>query len=268
MKKPLLTVKDIVQITGITARTLHYYDRIHLFKPTYLTDKGYRLYERSSLEKLQTILLLKELEFSLKEIADIIKLTRQEQEQILKEQRQTLLSRKQRLETVMAALDDYVSGKDISQLPIFNDTSVLPLKEQYANEARFVYGETEAYKSYQATLEKLSAEEKAERFSSMEEIYRQIASCIDLSPSSDEVQRLIEEWKTNLTPFMPCDEELLACIARTYKFDARFKNYFAQYGNENLADFLYRAIMHHINRLCEGDNDEQTNHECSLGMRS
>lgn len=64
-------VKDIVQITGITARTLHYYDRIDLFKPTHLTKKGYRLYDRSSLEKLQTILFLGELDFSLKEIEDI-----------------------------------------------------------------------------------------------------------------------------------------------------------------------------------------------------
>lgn len=69
MKKPLLAVKDIVEITGITARTLHYYDRIDLFKPVYVTENGYRFYDRSSLEKLQTILFLKEMDFSLKEIA-------------------------------------------------------------------------------------------------------------------------------------------------------------------------------------------------------
>lgn len=247
MKKPLLAVKDIVQITGITSRTLHYYDRIHLFKPTHLTEKGYRLYDRSSLEKLQTILFLKELDFSLKEIADILKLTREEQKQILKKQSQTLLSRKQRLETIMVALEEYVSGNDVSNLEIFN--SSLPLKEQYANEARFVYGETETYKEFNETLEKLSLDDKEERFQSMEEIFKRIASCVDQDPSSDEVQLLIEEWKKNLMQFMTCDAELLACIANTYKFDARFKNYFNQYCNEedkDLADFLYRAIMHNI----------------------
>lgn len=248
MKKPLLAVKDIVQITGITARTLHYYDRIDLFKPTHLTEKGYRLYHRSSLEKLQTILFLKELDFSLKEIADILNLTRQEQKQIVKKQGQTLLFRKQRLENIMTALDEYVSGNDISNLHIFNHSSVLPLKEQYANEARLIYGETDAYKVYNETMENLSADEKEKRFSDIEEIYKQIASCIDQNPSSDEVQRLIEEWKENLMQFMTCDEELLACIAHTYKFDARFKSYFNQYGNEGLADFLYSAIMQNINR--------------------
>lgn len=249
MKKRLLAVKDIVQITGITARTLHYYDRIDLFKPTHLTEKGYRLYDLSSLEKLQTILLLKELDFSLKEISDILKLTKQEQKQILKKQLQTLLSKKQRLETIMTALEEYVSGSDISNLQIFNNTSVLPLKEQYANEAKFIYGETEAFKEFNETLEQLSLDEKEERFSQMEEIFKQIASCVDQDPSSDEVQRLIEEWKTNLMKFMTCDAELLACIAHTYKFDARFKNYFNQYSTEDLADFLYRAIMHNINQM-------------------
>lgn len=195
MKKRLLAVKDIVRITGVTARTLHYYDRIHLFKPTHLTENGYRLYDRSSLEKLQTILFLKEMDFSLKEIAEILKLTKQEQKQILMKHRQTLISRKQRLETIMVALEEYVSGNDISNLQIFNSSSVLPLKEQYANEASFFYGETEAYQAYNETMEKLSPDEKEERFSSMEEIFKQIASCIHQDPSSDEVQRLIEEWK-------------------------------------------------------------------------
>ncbi|TDQ34117.1 MerR family transcriptional regulator [Aureibacillus halotolerans] len=248
MKKQLLAVKDIVQITGVTVRTLHYYDRIHLFKPTHLTEKGYRLYDRSSLEKLQTILFLKELDFSLNDIADILKLTRQEQKEIVKKQRQTLLLKKQRLETIMGALEEYVAGKNISHLQLFNSSSVLPLKEQYENEARFIYGETESYKEFSETLENLSLDEKDERFQSMEELFKDIASCVDQPPSSDHVQRLIEEWKNSLMQFMTCDDELLACIAHTYKFDSRFKNYFNQYGDGDVADFLYSAIMHHIHR--------------------
>lgn len=254
MKKPLLAVKDIVRITGITARTLHYYDRIDLFKPTHLTEKGYRLYDLSSLEKLQTILFLKELDFSLKEIADIVKLTRQEQKQLLKQQSQSLLLKKQRLETIMTALDEYVSGSDISNLQLFNNTSVLPLKEQYANEAKFVYGETEAYKEYNETLEQLPINEKEESFSEMEEIFKQIASCINQPYTSNEVQQLIEEWKKLLMQFMTCDAELLACISNIYQSDARFKDYFSQYSKEDFANFLYRAIMYNINRSNDVQN--------------
>ncbi len=91
MKKQLLTVKDIVQITGITKRTLQYYDKINLLKPIYLKENGYRIYDRNSLAKLQTILFFKKMDFSLKEIADILKLTREEQQQLLKKHNQTLL---------------------------------------------------------------------------------------------------------------------------------------------------------------------------------
>lgn len=245
MKKPLLAVKDIVRITGITARSLHFYDKIGLFKPVQLTDKGYRLYDRSSLEKLQTILILKEMDFSLKEIADIVKLTREEQKQVLQEHRQTLLAKKQRLENIMTALDEYVSGSDVSTLRIFDHSSILPLKEQYANEAELIYGETEAYQAYDEAMANMSAEDKERTFSAFEEIFKRIVSCIGQEPSSAEVQQLIEEWRRILMQFMPCDAELLACIAHNYKYDARFNSYFNQF-NEGAADFLYSAIMYNI----------------------
>ncbi|MEK3735252.1 MerR family transcriptional regulator [Paenibacillus sp. FSL M8-0334] len=245
MKKPLLGVKDIIQITGITARTLHYYDRIDLLKPTHLTEKGYRLYDRSSLEKLQMILFLKELDFSLKEIADIVKLTRKEQQHILNEQRHVVQSRIQQLESIKTAIEEYVSGKDIGSLQIFNHSSVLPLQEQYANEASFFYGETEAYKEYNERLEQLPADERGELFSRVEQVFKQMASHMNASPASDEVQRLIREWRESLEHLMTCDSNLLTCIADTYKYDRRMRDYLNQYG-EDFADFLHSAIMQYI----------------------
>ncbi|PHE52964.1 MerR family transcriptional regulator [Bacillus pseudomycoides] len=228
MKKQLLTVKDIVQITGITKRTLQYYDKINLLKPIYLKENGYRIYDRNSLAKLQTILFFKEMDFSLKEIADILKLTRAEQQQLLKKHNQTLL------------------------LNIFNNSSISPLQEQYAHEAKFIYGETEKYKEFEAKLKKLSPSKKANLFSefelNMEKVFRKIASCINQSPSSDEVQKLIVEWKSYLEQSIVCDSEMLICIANTYKFDNRFKNYINQFSNEDLAEFLYNDIIHYTNR--------------------
>lgn len=252
MKKQLLTVKDIVQITGITKRTLQYYDKINLLKPIYLTENGYRLYDRNSLAQLQTILFFKEMEFSLKEIADVLKLTREEQQQLLKMHKQTLLLKKQRLETVITAVDEYVLGKDIYNLNIFNNSSLLPLQEQYAHEAKFIYGETEKYKEFEEKLKNLSPNEKENLFhefeQKMERVFRKIASYINQSPTSDEVQQLIVEWKNYLEQSIVCDSEMLTCIANTYKFDNRFKNYINQFSNEDLAEFLYNSIMHYINK--------------------
>ena len=71
-EKPVMTVNDISKLTGVSIRTLQYYDTIGLLKPNGHTEAGYRLYDDTALERLQQILLFKELEFSLKEIKSMI----------------------------------------------------------------------------------------------------------------------------------------------------------------------------------------------------
>ena len=68
----MMTVNEVSKLTGVSIRTLQYYDTIGLLKPAEYTESGYRLYDDTSLERLQQILLFKELEFPLKEIKKII----------------------------------------------------------------------------------------------------------------------------------------------------------------------------------------------------
>ena len=69
---PMMTVNEVSKLTGVSIRTLQYYDTIGLLKPIEYTESGYRLYDDTSLERLQQILLFRELEFPLKEIKEII----------------------------------------------------------------------------------------------------------------------------------------------------------------------------------------------------
>ena len=64
------TVKELSDLTGISVRTLHYYDEIGLLKPTEKSDAGYRLYDDKALETLQQILFFREFDISLKELED------------------------------------------------------------------------------------------------------------------------------------------------------------------------------------------------------
>lgn len=66
------TVKEVSRLTGVSVRTLHHYDAIGLLKPTKITDAGYRLYDDTAVCRLQSILLFRELQFSLKEIKEIL----------------------------------------------------------------------------------------------------------------------------------------------------------------------------------------------------
>ena len=66
------TVKEISELTGISVRTLHYYDEIGLLKPTQKSDAGYRLYDDRALEILQQILFFREFDIPLKEIKAVL----------------------------------------------------------------------------------------------------------------------------------------------------------------------------------------------------
>ena len=66
------TVNEVSKLTGVSIRTLQYYDKIGLLKPAEYTESGYRLYDDAAMETLQQILLFRELEFPLKDIKTII----------------------------------------------------------------------------------------------------------------------------------------------------------------------------------------------------
>ena len=66
------TVREVSKLTGVSVRTLHHYDAIGLLKPSRVTEAGYRLYDDTALARLQSILLFRELQFSLKEIRAIL----------------------------------------------------------------------------------------------------------------------------------------------------------------------------------------------------
>ncbi|MCR5075557.1 MAG: MerR family transcriptional regulator, partial [Ruminococcus sp.] len=67
-----MTVNEVSRLTGLSVRTLQYYDKIGLLPPSGYTEAGYRLYDDTALKKLQQIMLFRELEFPLKEIKEIV----------------------------------------------------------------------------------------------------------------------------------------------------------------------------------------------------
>lgn len=247
MRKQYYTVNDITKITGITRRTLHYYDEIGLLRAASLSSHGYRLYDMKDFERLQVILFLKEMNLPLKDISCILQLPRQEQNKVLERHHEILSRKKQRLENTISNLERYLSGEEIFDLDVFEGTGVLPIKEQYKQEAKVAYGETEKYKQYERKLSQLTGEEKDRLYTVFEEdmkkLFTLFASHIKESPASDRVQSIVKQWINTFQDLFVCDNEILKCIAKTYKFDNRFKKYINQFSEEDLSDFIYRAIL-------------------------
>ena len=95
------TVKEVSQLTGVSIRTLHYYDEIGLLSPTMITESGYRLYDDTALERLQHIMLFRELEFSLKDIKEIVNGSNFDRNKALEQQIQLLTLKKEHIENLI-----------------------------------------------------------------------------------------------------------------------------------------------------------------------
>lgn len=118
------TVKEISNITGISVRTLHYYDEIGLLKPTDKSDAGYRLYDDKALEQLQQILFFREFDIPLKEIKAVMENPALDRNHILKMQREMLLTKIKRMEHLVANIDDILKGDNKMDFAIFNKTEM------------------------------------------------------------------------------------------------------------------------------------------------
>ena len=118
------TVKEISDLTGISVRTLHYYDEIGLLKPTGKSDAGYRLYDDKALETLQQILFFREFDIPLKEIKAVMNNPLLEKIQILQMQRKMLVTKKERMEHLIASIDDILKGENKMDFAVFTKTEM------------------------------------------------------------------------------------------------------------------------------------------------
>lgn len=171
------TVKEISDLTGISVRTLHYYDEIGLLKPTEKSDAGYRLYDDKALETLQQILFFREFDISLKEIKAVLDNPALERNQILQVQRKMLVTKKERMERLIASIDDILKGENKMDFTIFTKTEVEEMfqtmlehmPENMRNIAIKEFGSIEQWKKHY--MEVISSEEMQKGYAKVVEWY-------------------------------------------------------------------------------------------------
>jgi len=171
------TVKEISDLTGISVRTLHYYDEIGLLKPTEKSDARYRLYDDKALETLQQILFFREFDISLKEIKAVLDNPALERNQILQVQRKMLVTKKERMERLIASIDDILKGENKMDFTIFTKTEVEEMfqtmlehmPENMRNIAIKEFGSIEQWKKHY--MEVVSSEEMQKGYAKVVEWY-------------------------------------------------------------------------------------------------
>ena len=188
------TVKEVSELTGISVRTLHYYDEIGLFKPTEVTEAGYRLYDDKAIEKLGQILVFRELDLPLADIKLIMDNPDLDHNSVLAKQREMLCLKNQRLERIIASLDNMLKGDHDMDFTVFDETELQAMFSdmlQNMNESQkqiFIdhYGSIKAWEKH--LIESASDEKVQRNYAKMVEWYgnkEAIADSLKNTPKSE-----------------------------------------------------------------------------------
>lgn len=229
-------IKEFAVLTGVSVRTLHYYDEIGLLHPAAVDEQnGYRMYDEISLLRMQEILFYRELDFPLKAICRILNSPHYDKREALAEQKRLLLLKKERLEKLIDAVDLAAKGEIV--MSAFDNKEY----EKYKDEAKERWGKTEAYREYEARGGKVADRDAID---GMNGIFADFARVMQAgaTPGSAEAQAAVEALQIHITKnFYTCTKEILAGLGQMYTADERFKANIDSHG-AGTADFAAAAI--------------------------
>lgn len=198
------TVKEVSVLTGISVRTLHYYDEIGLLKPTVLSEAKYRLYDDKALETLQQILFFREFDLPLKQIKEILENPDLDKNQLWNSQKRMLVLKKERLERIIASIEDILKGENKMDFEVFSKADIEQMyqdmernmmeeqKEAFVKE----YGSMEQFKKQ--FVEKASSEQAQKNFAKVLEWYGDKESALKAA-ANPENAKIVDAYRKRLT---------------------------------------------------------------------
>lgn len=237
-----MNISRVAKLTGVTVRTLHYYDEIGLLKPSQVTEAGYRVYDDADLEVLQQILFFRELDFSLEDIRKIMQNPAYEKESALRKQRELLEQKRSRLDSLISLVDKTLKGERDMSFRQFDTTEIEATKKKYAEEARRRWGGTAAYAEYEKRTSRAGDAQQKMLDDEGTMLLREFGRNRSLAPDSPEAQALVKKWQDYITAhFYTCTKEILSCLGQMYVGDERFTQHIDGYG-AGTAAFMSAAI--------------------------
>lgn len=236
----MMTVHEVSKISGVSIRALHHYDKIGLLPATEVTKAGYRLYDDKALERLQHILLFKELEFSLKEIKDILDSPGFDRSKALEQQIQLLELRKEHLQNLIdLAWGIKTIGVKNMSFEAFDTKKI----DEYAAKAKASWGQTDAYKEYEQKLEGRTKEVQQKLNIEMMDIFAQFGKIKDQKPDSEEAIGLAKKLQDHITEnYYTCTNEILQSLGEMYAGGGDFTDNIDKVGGTGTAVFASEAI--------------------------
>lgn len=247
-----MKVQQVAKLTGVSVRTLHYYDEIGLLAPGEVTEAGYRLYGEAELEKLQQILFYRELDFPLLQIKDLLSRPDYNREEALRGQRELLTLKRDRLNKLISLLERTLKGEIRMNFEEFDSSELQRAREEYAQEAQRRYGDTDAYKVSKERADNYQQEDWARIQGEIKSCYDAFICAMAHGPASEEAAQAVKGWRDCITQnFYPCTDEILTGLGEMYVGDSRFTENLNR-EQEGLAQFMSESMAAYAQR-----NDQQ-----------
>lgn len=234
------TVKEVSKLTGVSVRALHHYDAIGLLKPTAITEAGYRLYDNAALQRLQTILLFRQLHFPLKKIKAILDDPVFDPMEALEQQIKLLqLQQKQLGRLIDHARQIQKTGVISMDFSPFDSTEL----DRYAAEAKAKWGNTEAYKEFrQRSADQTPAQLKSTGDALMD-IFAEFGAIRHTSPAGNEAQALVAKLQNFISAhYYTCTKQILRGLGQMYIAGDSMTENIDTTGGTGTAQFAHEAI--------------------------
>lgn len=242
------------EISGVSSRTLRYYDEIGLLKPSFINESGYRYYDDNEVALLQQILFYKERGFDLQTIKEIIYRKDFDLSSALEEHLVSLEEEKKKIDSMInsvklsiKSLKGEYNMSDKEKFEVFKKNLVDENEKNYGKEIRKKYGDDSIDESNRKMLN--MSKEDYQMFKELEEnILTLVEKCVkenlDLdSKEAKELANMHQKWiKMTWNKY---SVEAHKSLAMMYTMDERFKEYYD--GNiEGCADYLSMAIENNL----------------------
>ena len=237
-----MQIKEFADFSGVSVRTLHYYDEIGLLKPAFVEKTtGYRFYDEKSFLRMQEILFYRELDFSLKSIGEILSSPNYDKSKALKEQKQLLILKKERLERLISAIDSAVKGENV--MNAFDNSEF----EKHKAEAREKWGKTDAYKEYEEKSKNRTKEQEKDLGTQVMDFFARLGSMRPCDPAAPEAQAWAKQLQDFFTEnYYTCTPQILSSLAESYAGGGSMTENIDKVGGAGTGAFAKEVIVAYL----------------------
>lgn len=237
----MMTVNEVSKLTGVSVRTLQYYDKIGLLPATAYTQAGYRQYDDTAIEKLQQILLFRELEFPLKDIKKIISSPDFDKSKALEQQIELLMLKKEHLENLITlAREIKLTGVKNMDFTAFDTQKI----DEYARQAKESWGETDEYKEFEEKTKNVTPSEMKDKGEQLMAIVAEFGELKNLSVDNPIVMEQVKKLQDYITEnYYKCSDAILSKLGAMYAGGGEFTANINAAGGAGTAEFADKAIQ-------------------------